>query len=276
MRFWFVDETIFSFFFIVWKYRTDNMEFLNGHPFWYRFDNMPRSSEDAAIFVKYSLKLHTFFLSHEDFYKWFTEYREICRKKRKAFSVFEMIIDGYPTAFYADIEGLSPLSAPADELLEIRHTMKKMFRAKYSDMGGNADRLVFMEDHRVSKGFHKTSFHVIGPSEMFLDVKRNGSMHNYAKRLNGSLTPAILQLNMNIDFHNKNRITNNMLDMAVYNHKRGMRTWGSAKSSESGGFRLCEECRFLDFRSCFINLNTHWMNWTNTRSSSAHRHPTKQ
>lgn len=231
------------------------MEFLNGHPFWYRFDNMPGSSEDAAIFVKYSLKLHTFFLSHEDFYKWFTEFREICRKKRKAFSIFEMIIDGYPTAFYADIEGLSPLSAHADELLEIRHTMKKIFRAKYSEMGGNAGRLVFMEDHRVSKGFHKTSFQVIGPSEMFLDVKRHGSMHNYAKRLNGILTPAILQMNMNIDFHNKNRTTNNMLDMAVYNHKRGMRTWGSAKSSESGGFRLCEECRFLDFRSCFINLN---------------------
>ena len=179
----------------------------------------------------------------------------IAEEKRKAFSIFEMIIDGYPTAFYADIEGLSPLSAPADELLEIRHTMKKIFRAKYSEMGGNAGRLVFMEDHRVSKGFHKTSFHVIGPSEMFLDVKRHGSMHNYAKRLNLILTPAILQLNMNIDFHNKNRTTNSVLDMAVYNHKRGMRTWGSAKSSESGGFRLCEECRFLDFRSCFINLN---------------------
>lgn len=231
------------------------MEFLNGHPFWYIFGSMPRSSEDAAIFVKYGLKLHTFFLSHEDFYKWFTEYREICRKKRKAFSVFEMIIDGYPTAFYADIEGLSPLSAPADELLEIRHTMKKMFRVKYSEMGGNADRLVFMEDHRASKGFHKTSFHVIGPSVMFLDVKRHGSMHNYAKRLNSMLTPDILQMNMNIDFHNENRSTNNMLDIAVYNHKRGMRTWGSAKSSESGGFRLCEECRFLDSRSCFINLN---------------------
>lgn len=176
-------------------------------------------------------------------------------EKKKAFSIFEMIIDGYPTAFYADIEGLSPLSAHADELLEIRHTMKKMFRAKYSEIGGDAGRLVFMEDHRVSKGFHKTSFHVIGPSEMFLDVKRRGSMHNYAIKLNGILTPAILQMNMNIDFHDKNRTTNNMLDMAVYNHKRGMRTWASAKSSESDGFRLCEECRFLDFRSCFINLN---------------------
>lgn len=227
----------------------------NGHPFWCLFNSMPRSSQYAAILVKYGLEEHTFFLSHEDFHTWFTEYREICRKKRKAFSIFEMIIDGYPTAFYADIEGNTPLGASEDELLEIRHTMKRVFRAKYSKMGGNPDKLVFMENHRASNGFNKTSFHVIGPSEKFLDVKRHGSMHNYAKRLNNMITPEILELDMNIDFHNKNRTTNSMLDMVVYNHKRGMRTWGSAKSSESGGFRLCEECRFLDFRSCFINLD---------------------
>ncbi|CAN0259630.1 unnamed protein product, partial [Scytosiphon promiscuus] len=105
------------------------------------------------------------------------------------------------------------------------------------------------------KAFTRQAFTSSAPANCFMDVKRHGSMHNYAIKLNGILPPAILQMNMNIDFHNKNRATNNMLDMAVYNHKRGMRSWASAKSSESDGFRLCEECRFLDFRSCFINLN---------------------
>jgi len=181
---------------------------------------MPGLSEDAAIFVKYSSWNYTLSSSHmrisTNGSPSTVKYAE---NKGKRFPyIFEISSMDTQRHSTPTSKGLSPLSVPADELLEIRRrTMKKVFRAKYSEMGGNADRLVFMENHRVSNGFNKTSFHVIGPGEKFLDVKRHGSMHNYAKRLKNMITPEILELGMNIDFHNKNRIANNMLDMTVYN-----------------------------------------------------------
>ena len=226
-----------------------------GWAFYFSPRDLPPSTRDHAIFIKYGMTEFSSFRTHENFYEWFIAYREDCEKHHRAFKIFELIIDGKPTAFYSDIEGTSPLDATEDELLRIRHDIKVIFRQKYALMGGDPDRLIWMEDHREHKGLQKTSFHVIGPDCKFVDVKNHGSMRVFADKLNDMITPEFVALGLNINIWDKNRKIDSVMDMSVYHSQRPIRTIFSSKYVNERGFVLCEECRYYDFKDCFINLN---------------------
>lgn len=231
------------------------MAIRHGHQFYFSPKLMPASSQDDAIFIKYGMTEFSSFLTHEHFYKWFGEYHECCRQSKHAFKIFELVMHGRPTAFYADIDGYSPVDTSEDELLMIRHTLKDVFRTKYALLGGEADKLIWMEDHRESGGLQKTSFHVVGRDKKFTDVKNNGSMRIFADRLNSMVTPEVVAQGLNIRLWDKTKNKDSVMDMHVYHSKRPLRTLYSSKYSNARGFVLCEECRYRDFRDCFINLN---------------------
>lgn len=226
-----------------------------GHVFYFTPKNMPVTSQDHAIFIKYGMTEFSSFPTREQYHRWFLEYKSYCEENNTAFKIFELIVDGRPTAFYADIEGYSPIDACEDELLMIQHNIKEAFRNKYALLGGDADDLIWMEDHRESDGKQKTSFHVIGRDKKFLDVKRGGAMRQFANKLEPMVTAEVLAMDMTIDFWSKSLKRYSVLDMCVYHSQRPFRTLGSSKYANSRGFVLCEECKYRDFRDCFINLD---------------------
>lgn len=174
-----------------------------GWPFYFTPRDLPPSTRNHAIFIKYGMTEFSSFRTHENFYEWFTAYKEDCKKHDRAFKIFEVIVNGKPTAFYSDIEGTSPLDTTEDELLLIRHHIKDIFRKKYASMGGDADNLIWMEDHRISEGLQKTSFHVIGRDSKFIDAKTKGSMSVFAGKLNDMITPEFFDLGLNIRLWDK-------------------------------------------------------------------------
>ena len=216
---------------------------------------MPATSQDHAIFIKYGMTEFSSFPTREQYHRWFLEYKSYCEENNTAFKIFELIVDGRPTAFYADIEGYSPIDTCEDELLMIQHNVKDAFRNKYALLDGDADDLIWMEDHRKSDGKQKTSFHVIGRDKKFLDVKNHGAMRQFANKLEPMVTAEVLAMDMNIDFWSKSVKRYSVLDMGVYHSKRPFRTLGSSKYANARGFVLCEECKYRDFRDCFINLD---------------------
>ncbi len=226
-----------------------------GHVFYFSPKYMPATSQDHAIFIKYGMTEFSSFPTREQYHRWFLEYKSYCEENNTAFKIFELIVDGRPTAFYADIEGYSPIDACKDELLMIRHNVKDAFRNQYALLDGDADDLIWMEDHRESDGKQKTSFHVIGRDKKFLDVKGGGAMRKFADKLEPMVTAEVLAMGMNIDFWSKALKRYSVLDMCVYHSQRAVRTLSSSKYANARGFVLCEECKYRDFRECFINLD---------------------
>lgn len=89
--------------------------------------------------------------------------------------MFELLIDGYPLAFHADIERYSPPGTSDKALLEIQHnTINKAFQAQYGLISEGSDELIFMEDHLQidEDGRLKT---------LFTRYRTTGALHTHVK-----------------------------------------------------------------------------------------------
>lgn len=230
----------------------------HGQRFFGSYAKFKEKSKKCAIGFKYHLTEFGFADNFSDFTKWFQEYKVICSKSRTPFCIYEWLESGRPTCFYADIEGLSPITTSDTALHTVRSAVKKTFRDVYRECGGCDDYLVFMEDHRETTlddgtPVCKSSWHVLGNQDLFIDLSRNGSMHKFANDFTMKLTPAIESQDLPIKFQFNTQIKiSSVIDMAVYNSGRAFRTIGSSKTKKEclRGFQLCEENLDACFDDC--------------------------
>lgn len=227
---------------------------LGGHRFYPNIRREGELAQNAQIFVKHQRTWFSFFDNFDFFLNWFQDHRQECRINGIPFRVSERIQDGLVYAFYADIEGVPPLTWPQSELEEARYALKRAIKEVYREFGLQYEHLVWMEDHRESKGKVKTSYHLIGSQDLFVDVVRRGSMHALAHDLNVVISKRVRGLSLPIEFkHDEKLDIFSVLDMSVYHSGRELRALYSVKDDAVGkGFTLCEDSLDFDLEDCFV------------------------
>lgn len=227
---------------------------LGGHRFYPNIRREGELAQNAQIFVKHQRTWFSFFDKLDFFLNWFQDHRQECRINNLPFRVSERVQDGLVYAFYADIEGVSPLALPQSKLEDARYALKRVIKEVYREFGLQYDHLVWMEDHRESKGKIKTSYHMIGSQDLFVDVVRRGSMHALAHDLNVAISRRVRDLNLPIEFKYDQKLDIfSVLDMSVYHSGRELRALYSVKDDAVGkGFTLCEDSLDFDLEDCFV------------------------
>lgn len=214
---------------------------------------MLKGADNAQIFITFNLNRFTFFNKFGDFLVWFEEYRAYCYATNRPFYVCEILRTGNDMCFVADIETYCPLTLSDPELDKIQYTIKKTLREVYAKYG-DADNLVFFEDHRpssykvdgVEKSLMKISYHCLGLSELFNEMHVNCEMKKLARLVN---------VDMCAELKNKFNMVlpkGNVLDMGIYTRNRGVRTIYGRKNLKSDGFQLSEGSKHVDLVNCFV------------------------
>lgn len=164
---------------------------------------------------------------------------------------------GIDMCFAADIEVYVPKNTVETKRKKLEFLIMEEFTRVYGKYG-QADKLVFMEDHRPSKHrlrkgeeetpMYKISFHVLGKGELFNEMHKDCKMKQLASHIN-------LELKKNIKTMYAWDVVlpgGDILDMKIYSRNRAMRTIYSQKSLNSPGFQLSERSKHIDFSECFI------------------------
>lgn len=230
---------------------------ISNQTFWNKFEPMLKNSENRKMFVKQGVFSFTFFDNFIFFLKWFSQHREKCQKYQKVFEIYELMSTGIDMCFAADIEVYVPINTAETKREKLEFLIMEEFTRIYGKYG-QADKLVFMEDHRPSeyrlkKGEEKTpmykiSFHVLGKGELFNEMHTKCKMKQLASHVNIELTKTIKAMYV----WEVVIPQNNVVDMGIYTRNRAVRTIYSQKGVDSPGFQLSERSKHLDFSECFI------------------------
>lgn len=168
-----------------------------GHRFWPTQSEILRHAKNAQIFIKYDLKESTSFDNFQLFWEWFEAYKKDCSTSKRPFSIYEILSTGKDICFVCDIEAYCPLNISDSDFQKAQFNLRKKFREVYGKYG-DANNVIFMEDHRESS--HrikksdaektptiKMSFHALGPSEIFNEMHTSCEMKKLAALVNNDL-----------------------------------------------------------------------------------------
>lgn len=230
---------------------------ISSQSFWPKFDLMLKKSENRKIFVKQGVFSFTFFDKIIFFLKWFSRHMEKCKKSKKLFEIYEIMSTGIDMCFFSDIEVYVPINTAETKRQKLEMIIMDEFTRVYGKYG-QADKLIFMEDHRPSKyrlkkgeektPMYKISFHVLGRGELFNEMHTTCKMKQLASHVNIELTKKVKSMYAWEVVYPQN----NVMDMGIYTKNRAVRTIYSQKDLDSLGFQLCERSKHFDFSECFI------------------------
>ena len=220
---------------------------------------MLRHAKNAQIFIKYDLKEFTSFDNFQLFWEWFEAYQKECSTARRPFSIYEILSTGKDMCFVCDIEVYYPLDISDSDFHKAQFNLRKKFREVYGKYG-DANNVIFMEDHRESSHritksdvdktpMIKMSFHALGLSAIFNEMHTSCEMKRLAALVNNDLLESMSSI------MDKNEIVlpgNSILDMKIYTRNRPMRTIFGQKDTKSKGFKLSECSKHMLLPNCFV------------------------
>lgn len=238
---------------------------INSHMFWPKFEPMLKNTKNQQIFVKHGAYTFSAFDNFNFFLKWFMEYHNICSQKNNPFEIYEIMRSGIDMCFAADIEVYVKPDLAEGKRDKLKQCIIDEFSRVYNKYG-QADNLIFMEDHRLSstklvkKGpevpMYKISFHVLGKSEIFNEMHTECKMKTLASHIDTELTSSIKKMFPWYIKFATDKNGDHALDMKIYTKNRAMRTILAQKLTSDGtlrpGFQLSERSKHMDFSECFI------------------------
>lgn len=234
------------------------MYLIHGKRFYGFQDAMLQHAGDAVIYTKFDKNRFTSFHSLVAFWEWYFQAREACRKKKTAFSVFEILRTGNNMCFIADLEVYLPPETDSIQLQKIEYTVKNLFRASYGRYA-DAENLVITQNSRMSaykkarggekQPGYKISLHFLGRSEIFNEMHKKSAMSKLAIRVNKDLVAEMKDL---VAKHDIFLPGGDVLDLGIYTRNRAMSLIGTAKEYGQGAFALTEESKHVPIRDCIV------------------------
>eukprot|EP00903_Cladosiphon_okamuranus_P018901 g17384.t1 len=219
--------------------------------------NAPPDGE-VAIYIKFGKFHFTWFESLDEFWEWYFRAEKECRRKKQAFSVYEILRTGRDMCFIADLEVYCPPETQWAQLQKIEYNIKNLFREAYGKYA-DAENLVItrnsrMSQHKKEKGgekepMYKISLHFLGRSEIFNEMHTSCKMKTLAEQVNAALVVDIQPL---VAKHDILLPGGDVLDMGIYSRNRPMSLIGTAKNLGGGAFERTEESMHVPIRGCIV------------------------
>lgn len=213
---------------------------------------------DVAVYIKFDNYHFTWFESLDEFWEWYFRTQEWCRRKKKAFPVYELLRNGRDMCFLADLEVYCPPETHCTQLQKIEYTIKNLFREAYGKYA-DADNLVITENSRMSEHkpreggekvpMYKISLHFLGRSEIFNEMHTSCEMKTLAELVNTDLVGEMKDLAAKHDILLPG---GDVLDLGIYTRNRPMSLTGTAKKLGGGAFARTEESRHVPIRECKV------------------------
>lgn len=229
---------------------------------------MFRQAQNAQIMIKYTPYLFTYFDNFHLFLEWFKKMRQVSKRLKKPFEVYELLTSGRHLCFVCDIEVYCPMSISKPDFDRIQYELKRRFTNVYYKYG-DASNVIFTQDHRPSKHklegsdaaepMMKMSFQGLGLSEIFDEIHTTCEMKKLAGLVNKDLVVAMA------DVMSKHAVvlpSGNILDMKIYTKNRAMRTVCAQKDANSGGFQMADDYKHVLLQNCFVTKCFHDENVT--------------
>lgn len=180
--------------------KTPHSHVVHKHPFWEKQRYMFENAAGAKIFIKNGTYKFSFFSSYDKFINWYIHYKQACELQGKPFEIYELMSTGIDMCFAADLEVYVPIDTFQSKKEKLQFFIMEEFTRIYGKYG-QADNLIFMENHRASKHrqergtritpMYKISFHVLGKSDLFNEMHTECKMQHLASHVNTELTEAI-------------------------------------------------------------------------------------
>lgn len=210
--------------------------------------SLPPKHENKRFFmVKWGQYYFTCFKTRNEQLAWWRNTYEKKVKAGAAFEAYEVMYGDFPCSFFADIELYCPLNADYIERLKAR--IVSDVTSKCEELEEHS--LVFLEDHRESKGLFKISFHVIGGSRLFRGVVTNGPMARLAAQIN-TISGELFEDYPDISSSPNGQRGLSVMDMKVYSKNRSMRGHKASKGTGSRGFAPCARSEGFALEDYFI------------------------
>lgn len=192
-------------------------------------DANPNKSQ--GYIVKWGKHKFRKFSTRDDMISWYTARLAVSRERKTSFQSLEVIYEGQRCGFYADIEAYIYAIA-ADSSIDIESLKRDIIagtQTAYAARGLDPNSLVWMENHRESKGKYKISFHVIGRDVDFEGTSRESSLCHTAKINRDLKYIATKYPDVEFSLCNFTDTRDNILDLGVYSNNRATRTIYSSK-----------------------------------------------